>query len=66
MSLAHLCARISELAYEDNPVLEHLGFSLIEQFDRNGTQAILGTDGHLAILAFRGTEEIGDFIADLR
>ncbi len=66
MSLAHLCARISELAYEDNPVLEHLGFSLIKQFDRNGTQAILGTDGHLAILAFRGTEEIGDIIADLR
>ena len=66
MNIAHLCAQISELAYEDQPVFDHLGFSLIEQFDRNGTQAILATDGHLTILAFRGTEEIGDFLADLR
>ncbi len=66
MGIAHLCARISELAYEDEPFLDHLGFSVIKQFDRNATQALLAMDGHLAILAFRGTEERKDLFTDMR
>ena len=39
MNLAHLCARISELAYDDNPRrgLLPLGFDLVRKYDRNGT-----------------------------
>ncbi len=68
MNTVHLCARISELAYHDDPRpgLLALGFDLVRKYDRNGTQAILVTDYVSVVLAFRGTEEPKDFLTDLR
>lgn len=68
MNIAHLCARISALAYAEDPQpgLKMLGFDLLKKYDRNGTQAILATDYAVVILAFRGTEEIKDLRADVR
>ncbi len=68
MNTTHLFARISELAYDDNPRpgLLPLGFDLVRKYDRNGTQAILATDYVNVVLAFRGTEEWGDLFTDLR
>lgn len=68
MTPAHLCARISEIAYQDNPAdpLLELGFTLVRAYDRGGTQAILVTDFHTAVLAFRGTGEWRDLFTDLR
>lgn len=68
MNIAHLCARISELAYAGDPApgLRWLGFVLFRKYDTNGTQAILVRDDEKAILAFRGTEEIKDLRTDLR
>jgi len=68
MNTAHLCTRISELAYDDNPRpgLLSLGFDLVRAYDRGGTQAILATDYADVVLAFRGTEEPRDLFRDLR
>ena len=71
MNIAHLCARISELAYLDDPrpgLLElGTGFDLVRKYDVAGTQAILVTDYRLVVLAFRGTEpdEWRDWLTDL-
>ncbi len=67
MNTAHLCARISELAYEDDPTsgLALLGYDLVKKYDRNGTQAILVTDAMNVILAFPGTDEVADVRYDL-
>jgi len=78
-SLAHTCARLSRLAYEDNPDLGEVGQTLVAKFDCGGTQAFISKPiihrhhwltGNLPdnrmFLVFRGTSEIGDFKADLR
>ena len=53
--LVNLCARISELAYDDHPEpgLLKLGFDLVRKYDVAETQAILVTDYYVAVLAFR-------------
>ena len=60
MNIAHLCARISELAYLDDPRPGLLGletgFDLVRKYDVAETQAILVTNYVLVVLAFRGTE----------
>ena len=70
MTPAHLCARLSELAYADAAGVakgaQDLGLEVIGQYDRGGTQAFLFTDHRLAVLAYRGTEEWRDVFADLR
>ena len=66
-SLAHTCARLSRLAYEDRPYFSVIGQTWVAQFDCGGTQAFITIDvkGRL-FLVFRGTEEIADIKADLR
>ena len=69
MNLPHLCAKISALAYRDNPRpgLLELGFALIRQYVVDGTQAILVTNYQDVIFAPRGTEpdEWRDWFTDL-
>ena len=67
MNIAHLCARLSELAYADDPqrALGFLGFDLVRRYDRNGVQAILVTDYAKLILAFPGTDDMADVRRDL-
>jgi len=75
--MAWICAKMSALAYikfeaDHNELavlkisLESGGFSLVEMFNRNGTQAILASCEDFNILAFRGTEKDGkDIKTDL-
>lgn len=69
MNIPHLCAQISQLAYEDKdavrPGLMSLGFDLVRGYDHEGSQAILVTNYEMVILAFRGTEEWRDWYTDL-
>jgi pimeloyl-ACP methyl ester carboxylesterase len=67
-SPAALCAEVSRLAYCESRTrvereLARAGFSVIESFDKRGTQAILVADKDRAVLAFRGTE--GDDPTDI-
>ena len=70
MTPAHLCARLSELAYADpgdvTAGARSLGLDVIGQYDRRGTQAFLVTDGQLAILSYRGTDDLRALLTDLR
>lgn len=65
--LAHICSRLSRLAYDDNPDLGEVGQTLFTQFDCGGTQAFISIDDedHM-FLVFRGTEELSDIKADMR
>ena len=68
MNTANLCARICEIAYDEDPRsrLSGLGFELVKRYDCDGTQAILVTDHMVGVLAFPGTADWRDVLTDLR
>ena len=60
-------ARIAKLAYKDNSlmkqvVMEKLGFHSFQVFVHQGTEAYLMADGEKMILAFRGSDQIQDWL----
>lgn len=70
MTPAHLCALVSEMVYAPlddwTARADALGLDVIAKYDTGGTQAVLLTDGQLAINAYRGTDDLRALLTDLR
>lgn len=69
-SKAAWCAEFSRLAYcTDHAVLvsslEYVGFELIAAFDQRGTEGILARGPAFSVLAFRGSNELRDWVTNL-
>ncbi len=67
-----LCAELSNLAYggvswpTTEALLDGLGMTWWQPLDREGSQALLTGDGTRVIVAFRGTDELVDWLRDAR
>jgi pimeloyl-ACP methyl ester carboxylesterase len=64
------CAEFSRLAYcEDRAVvestLERVGFSLIEAFDRSGTDGFVARGPEFSVLCFRGSDNVKAWMTNL-
>ena len=61
--------RASSLAYKDQQVVEETaaewGFSKTKFISEKGTQAFVASQDEFVVVAFRGTQEIEDFVTDL-
>jgi hypothetical protein len=64
------CALASKLAYEEGPVVRDTttgswGFQDCEFLDRDNTQCFVAWSSDVALVSFRGTASVGDWLANL-
>lgn len=64
------CAEFSRLAYADftsalEPSLSSIGFHLVASFERDGTEAFLARGPDFAVLAFRGSDDLRAWTANV-
>ena len=68
---AHALAMASQLAYQDKPaILKHVvtvtwGFDDCQIFSEGETQGFIAWDSDVVVICFRGTESVGDWLANL-
>ena len=67
---AYSLARAANLAYKDEEKIEKTvkewGLQAVSFFDESGTQAFVMSNDKIIVVAFRGTEEFEDWVADAR